>query len=32
MEYPIKVLILDTVMDRGGAGSLPINDLAHNTA
>lgn len=25
MEYPIKVLILDTVMDRGGAEAMTMN-------
>ena len=25
MEYPIKVLVLDTVMDRGGAETMIMN-------
>ena len=27
MNYPIKVLVLDTVMDRGGAESMIMNYL-----
>ena len=27
MNYPIKVLVLDTVMDRGGAESMMMNYL-----
>lgn len=29
MEYPIKVLVLDTVMDRGGAEAMTMNYMRH---